>query len=162
MVALRRRGRHGAGIAGQTANNGRMYISLKPWSERSDTVMQVIARLEQSLQPISGIRLFMQPAQDVSVGARLGRTLYQYTLQDNNPNELNVWAPKILAKMQQIPLLSSVTSDQENAGTTETLTYDRDQAPRFGIQPAAIDDICMTLSVSARWRNISPAIKRTI
>jgi hydrophobe/amphiphile efflux-1 (HAE1) family protein len=131
----------GAGIAGQTANNGRMYISLKPWSERSDTVMQVIARLEQSLQPISGVRLFMQPAQDVSVGARLGRTLYQYTLQDNNPNELNAWASKILAKMQQIPLLSSVTSDQENAGTTETLTYDRDQVSRFGIQPAAIDDI---------------------
>ena len=83
----------------------------------------------------------MQPAQDVSVGARLGRTLYQYTLQDPNQNELNAWAPKILAKMQQIPLLADVTSDQENAGTTETLTYDRDQASRFGIQPATIDDI---------------------
>ncbi|MFL5285350.1 MAG: efflux RND transporter permease subunit [Rhodopila sp.] len=131
----------GAGAAGQTPNNGRMYITLKPWGERSDTVMQVITRLEQKMQPISGMRLFMQPAQDVSVGARLGRTLYQYTLQDVSAAELNQWAPKILARMQRLPLLTGVTSDQENSGTTETLTYDRDQASRFGIQPAAIDDI---------------------
>jgi len=131
----------GAGTAGQTANNGRMYISLKPWSQRVDTATQVIARLDQKLQSVAGIKLYMQPAQDVSVGARLGRTLYQYTLQDPNSDELNAWAPKILAKMQQIPLLADVTSDQENAGTTETLTYDRDQAARFGIQPATIDAI---------------------
>jgi hydrophobe/amphiphile efflux-1 (HAE1) family protein len=131
----------GAGTAGQTANNGRMYITLKPWSERADTATQVIARLDEKLQAVGGIKLYMQPAQDVSVGARLGRTLYQYTLQDPNSDELNTWAPKILARMQQIPLLADVTSDQENAGTTETLTYDRDQAARFGIQPAAIDNI---------------------
>jgi hydrophobe/amphiphile efflux-1 (HAE1) family protein len=131
----------GAGTAGQTANNGRMYITLKPWSQRADTATQVIARLDRELQPVQGIKLYMQPAQDVSVGARLGRTLYQYTLQDPNSNELNQWAPKILTKMQQIPLLADVTSDQENAGTTETLTYDRDQAARFGVQPAAIDAI---------------------
>jgi hydrophobe/amphiphile efflux-1 (HAE1) family protein len=131
----------GAGAGGQTANNGRIYISLKPWDQRSDTITQVISRLDQKMAPIGGIKLFLQPAQDVSVGARLGRTLYQYTLQDNNPTELNYWAPKILAKMHQIPLLTDVTSDQENSGTTETLTYDRDQASRFGVQPAAIDDI---------------------
>jgi len=131
----------GAGTGGQTANNGRMYISLKPWSDRNATATQVIARLDGKMQAVSGIKLYMQPAQDVSVGARLGRTLYQYTLQDPDQNELNAWAPKILAKMQQIPLLSDVTSDQENAGTTETLTYDRDQAARFGIQPATIDNI---------------------
>jgi hydrophobe/amphiphile efflux-1 (HAE1) family protein len=131
----------GSGTGGQPGNNGRMYITLKPWSERSDTVMQVIDRISQKMQAVSGIQLFMQPAQDVRVGARLGRTLYQYTLQDGNSDELNYWAPKILAKMQQVPLLSGVTSDQENGGTTETLTYDREQASRFGIQPAAIDDI---------------------
>jgi hydrophobe/amphiphile efflux-1 (HAE1) family protein len=131
----------GAGAGGQTANNGRIYITLKPWSERSDTVTQVIDRLDRKMEAVSGIRLFLQPAQDVSVGARLGRTLFQYTLQDANAAELNAWAPKILAKMQQIPVVTDVTSDQENSGTTETLTYDRDQAARFGIQPAAIDDI---------------------
>ena len=130
----------GAGAGGQTANNGRMYISLKPWDERSDGVMKVISRLEDNIKSVAGLRLFLQPAQDVSVGARLSRTLYQYTLQDENQNELNQWAPKILAEMQKVPLLTDVTSDQENSGTTETLTYDRSQASRFGIQPQVIDN----------------------
>ena len=131
----------GAGVAGQTANNGRMYITLKPFDQRTVNAGQVIGRLEQKMNGVAGIRLFMQPVQDVSVGARLGRTQYQYTIQDNNQDELNSWAPKILDKLKQIPLLSSVTSDQESSGTTETLTYDRDQAARFGIYPAAIDAI---------------------
>jgi hydrophobe/amphiphile efflux-1 (HAE1) family protein len=131
----------GAGAGGQTANNGRMYISLKPWSERTANATEVIAQLDEKMKEVSGIKLYMQPAQDVSVGARLGRTLYQYTLQDANQDELNKWAPKILGKMQQLPLLTDVTSDQENSGTTETLTYDRDQASRFGVQPAALDAI---------------------
>jgi hydrophobe/amphiphile efflux-1 (HAE1) family protein len=131
----------GAGAAGQTANNGRMYITLKPWDQRSSNIMQVIARIEKATLGISGIRLFLQPIQDVRVGARLGRTQYQYTLQDSNQDELNHWAPKVLAQMQKIPLLADVTSDQENSGTTETLTYDRDQAARFGVQPADIDAI---------------------
>jgi hydrophobe/amphiphile efflux-1 (HAE1) family protein len=131
----------GAGSGGQTANNGRMYITLKPWDERHDSATQVIARLSQKMRAVQGIRLFLQPAQDVSVGARLSRTQYQYTLQDPNQDELNQWAPRILARMQKLPLLSDVTSDQENSGTTETLTYDRDQASRFGVQPAAIDNI---------------------
>ena len=131
----------GAGSGGQTPNNGRMYITLKPWSDRKDDAMQVIARLNQETSSVSGIRLFLQPAQDVSVGARLSRTLYQYTLQDPSQDELNLWAPRILAQMQKIPLLSDVTSDQENLGVTETLTYDRDQASRFGILPGAIDNI---------------------
>jgi hydrophobe/amphiphile efflux-1 (HAE1) family protein len=131
----------GAGTAGQTANNGRMYITLKPWDERSADIMQVIARIDEKMKSIGGIRLFLQPIQDVRVGARLGRTQYQYTLQDSDQNELNQWAPKVLAKMQRIPLLADVTSDQENSGTTETLTYDRDQAARFGVQPATIDAV---------------------
>jgi multidrug efflux pump subunit AcrB len=131
----------GAGAGGQTANNGQMYITLKPWDERSDTVTQVIARLGQKMEAVSAIRLFLQPAQDVSVGVRLCRTLYQYTLQDANSNEMNEWSPRILAILNQIPVLTDVTSDQENSGTAENLTYDRDQASRFGIQPAAIDDV---------------------
>ncbi|HUN44615.1 MAG TPA: efflux RND transporter permease subunit [Acetobacteraceae bacterium] len=131
----------GAGIAGQTANNGRMYITLKPWSQRKYTATQVIGQIDKAMQSVSGIKLYMQPAQDVSIGARLGRTMYQYTLEDPNQDELNKWAPKILARMQKIPLLTDVTSDQENAGTTETLTIDRDQASRFGVQPAMIDNI---------------------
>ncbi len=131
----------GAGIAGQTANNGRMYIQLKPWSERNYAATQVISQIDQAMQSVRGIKLYMQPAQDVSVGARLGRTMYQYTLQDPNQDELDSWAPKILSRMKRIPELADVTSDQENAGTTETLRIDRDQAARFGVQPATIDNV---------------------
>ncbi|MEA2810282.1 MAG: hypothetical protein QOJ17_4423 [Rhodospirillaceae bacterium] len=130
----------GAG-GGQTPNNGRMYITLKPWAQRSDNVMQVIDRLDRTTQSVQGIRLFLQPVQDVSVGGRLTRTLYQYTLQDTNSDELNTWAPKLLARIQQLPDLADVTTDQEVSGTTVTMTYDRDQAARFGIQPAQLDAI---------------------
>ncbi len=131
----------GAGVAGQTANNGRMYITLKPWSQRKDNADQVIARLDRETAGVPGVRLYLQSVQDVRVGGLISRTQYQYTLEDASTDELNTWAPKILAQLQKLPQLADVTSDQQIAGTTETLTYDRDQAARFGVQPAAIDDI---------------------
>ena len=131
----------GAGAGGQTANNGRMYIQLKPWDQRSEDANQVIAELDRKMEAVKGIRLYLQTVQDVRVGGRLGRTQYQYTLQDDSANELNDWAPKILGTLRKLPQLADVTSDQEIAGTTETLTYDRDQAARFGVQPAMIDAI---------------------
>jgi hydrophobe/amphiphile efflux-1 (HAE1) family protein len=129
----------GAGNAGQTANNGRLFINLKPWGTR-DPIMKVIARLSEKVRSVEGFRLYMQPAQDITVGGRLSRTLYQYTLQDADPTELNTWAPRLLDKLHSIPLLRDVTSDQQVAGTTATLVIDRDAAARFGIQPQQIDD----------------------
>jgi hydrophobe/amphiphile efflux-1 (HAE1) family protein len=129
----------GAGVSGQTANNGRIYINLKPWGER-DPVMAVIARLSDKVQALEGIRLFMQPAQDITVGGRTSRTQYQYTVQDADPSELNTWAPRILDRVRQLHQVRDVTSDQQNAGTTATLKIDRDAAARFGIQPQQIDD----------------------
>ncbi len=131
----------GAGTAGQQGNDGRMYINLKPWDERpGDGVMQVITRLGQKAQTVPGVQIFMQPAQDISVGGRLARTLFQYTLEDADPNELNVWAPKMLAEIQKLPILADVATDQQIAGTTATLTIDRGAAQRFNIQPQQIDD----------------------
>jgi hydrophobe/amphiphile efflux-1 (HAE1) family protein len=131
----------GAGTAGQQGNDGRMYINLKPWDERpNDGIMTVIARLRQKAQAIAGIKLFMQPAQDINVGGRLSRTMFQYTLQDADTAELNAWAPKLLASMQKSPLLRDVATDQQIAGTTATLSINRDVAQRFGIQPQQIDD----------------------
>ncbi len=129
----------GAGAGGQTANNGRLYISLKPWGQRKENASQVVARLSQKMQGVEGIRLFMQPAQDVSVGGRLSRTQYQYTLSDPDGEELNTWAPRILDKLRSLPGLADVTSDAAGAGLTATLTYDKDEAARFGIQPGMID-----------------------
>jgi hydrophobe/amphiphile efflux-1 (HAE1) family protein len=131
----------GAGTAGQQGNDGRMYINLKPWDQRpNDGVMQVIARLTQKAQAIPGVALYMQPAQDINVGGRLARTMYQYTLQDADTSELNTWAPKVLQQMQALRMLSDVATDQQIAGTTATMTIDRGTAQRFNIQPQQIDD----------------------
>jgi hydrophobe/amphiphile efflux-1 (HAE1) family protein len=129
----------GAGNAGQTGNNGRVFINLKPWGHR-EPVMDVIARLSQKVGALEGIRLYMQPAQDITVGGRLARTQYQYTLQDADAAELNQWAPKILSRITAMSEVRDVTTDQQNSGTTATLTIDRDAAARFGIQPQQIDD----------------------
>ncbi len=129
----------GAGAGGQTANNGRIYITLKPWAERDANASAVIARLSQKARSIEGMQLFMQPAQDVSVGGRLSRTQYQYTLSDPDASELNQWAPKLLDKLKTLPQLADVTSDAASSGLTATLTYDKDAAARYGIQPGTID-----------------------
>jgi hydrophobe/amphiphile efflux-1 (HAE1) family protein len=125
---------------GNTGNSGKMFINLKPFDQRSASVMDVIARLNKKAQGLVGAKLFMQPAQDINVGGRASRTMYQYTLQDSDAAELNTWAPKILAAVSKIPGLTSVATDQQSSGRTATLTIDRDQAARFGVQPQVIDD----------------------
>ncbi|HWA45201.1 MAG TPA: multidrug efflux RND transporter permease subunit [Hypericibacter adhaerens] len=125
---------------GQTQNNGRMFITLKPRSERGVSADEVIRRLRPQLAKVEGAALFLQVAQDINVGGRLARTQYQYTLQDADLDELNQWAPKLLDKLKTLPELRDVASDQQTGGATLTLTIDRDQASRFGIEPQLIDD----------------------
>ncbi|HEY5131786.1 MAG TPA: efflux RND transporter permease subunit, partial [Bradyrhizobium sp.] len=128
------------GGGGSALNTGRMFITLKPRNERDASAQQIIARLRPKLDKVQGARLFMQAAQDVRLGGRPTRTQFEYTLQDANLGELNEWAPKILEKMKTLPELRDVATDQQTAGTTLTLTIDRDAASRFGIQPQLIDD----------------------
>jgi hydrophobe/amphiphile efflux-1 (HAE1) family protein len=129
----------GAG-GSQTQNNARFFITLKPRNQRTVTADEVIRRLRQKLAQYEGITLYMQAAQDLNVGGRSARTQYQLTLQDPNLDELNVWAPKLLDRLSALPELRDVASDQQMGGGTLTLTIDRDQAARFGIQPQLIDD----------------------
>jgi hydrophobe/amphiphile efflux-1 (HAE1) family protein len=124
----------------QTQNNGRMFIALKPQDQRSASADQVIRRLQPKLANVEGAALFLQVAQDINVGGRLARTQYQYTLQDADLDELDQWAPKLLDKMKTLPELRDVATDQQTGGATLTLTIDRDQASRFGIEPQLIDD----------------------
>lgn len=128
----------GAG-GGQTTNNGRMFITLKPRDQREASAFQIIARLREKLSHVEGAALFLQAAQDLNVGGRAARTQFQYTLQDGNINELNEWAPKMLARLKPLPELTGLASDQENGGATLTLTIDREQAERLGISPSDID-----------------------
>jgi HAE1 family hydrophobic/amphiphilic exporter-1 len=128
------------GGAGNPSNTGRMFITLKPRDQRDATADQVITRLQPQLANVEGAQLFLQASQDVTVGGRAARTQYQYTLQDSDFDELNQWAPRMLAKMQALPELRDVASDQEASGTTLTLTFDRDQASRYGLTAQTIDD----------------------
>ena len=130
----------GAGVGSTAQNNGRMFITLKPRDERHANAFQIIARLRPKLAKVQGARLFLQVAQDVNVGARAARTQFQYTVQDVNIDELNAWIPKIMAKFSALPELRDLATDQQSAGTTLTITIDRDMASRFGIQPQLIDD----------------------
>ncbi len=131
----------GAGNFGQTTNNGRMFIALKPWDQRvGGTAQNFINRIRPKLQKVMGGQLFMSAAQDIRVGGRITKTEFQYTLQDADLAELYQWGPKILDKLKTLPMLRDVATDQQVAGMTATLTIDRDQAARFGVQPQVIDD----------------------
>jgi multidrug efflux pump subunit AcrB len=130
----------GAAAGSQTMNNGRVFITLKPRDQRSASADQLIARWRPQLAKVQGAALFLQAAQDITVGARPTRTQYQYTLEDADLDELNAWAPKMLDKMKTLPQLTDVATDQQASAGTVTLTIDRDQASRFGIQPQLIDD----------------------
>ena len=122
-----------------TLNSGRIQINLKPLDERQIDASSVIRRLQPQLAKVTGITLYMQPVQDLTVEDRVSRTQYQYTLEDPDADELNTWAPKMVAKLRSLPELRDVASDQQNRGLQASLTIDRDTASRLGITPSVID-----------------------
>ena len=123
-----------------TLNSGRMLINLKPVDDRSGSASDVIRRLQRETADVTGISVYMQPVQDLSIDDTVSRTQYQFALEDSNPTEFNVWVPKLVAKLQQVPQIEDVASDQENEGLSAYLTIDRDTAGRFGITPATVDN----------------------
>ncbi|WP_426418925.1 efflux RND transporter permease subunit [Bradyrhizobium genosp. A] len=129
----------GAGGGNTTVNNGRVYIALKPQNQRA-SMNQVIARLRTNLAKIQGITLYMQAAQDITIGGRISKTQYQYTLADADPGELNHWAALFLDKIKAIQGATDVTTDQLNAGPMLDISIKRDVASSYGILPYAIDN----------------------
>jgi HAE1 family hydrophobic/amphiphilic exporter-1 len=130
----------GPGGSTVTLNQGRLFIALKPRDQRDASADQVINRLQGPLSKIEGITLYMQAAQDITVGARLAKTQYQYTLTDADSNELNHWAAIFLEKLRALPQITDVASDQENAGPRLNVTVNREVASSFGILPATVDN----------------------
>jgi HAE1 family hydrophobic/amphiphilic exporter-1 len=124
---------------GRPLNNGFVILGLKPRDERDATADQIIERLRK-IATVPGGTVFLQASQDLNVGGRLARTQYQYTLQDANIDELNTWAPRMLEELKKLPQLRDVASDQQSSSSMLALVIDRDQAARFGIQPALIDN----------------------
>jgi multidrug efflux pump len=123
-----------------TSNVGRIQINLKPLSERNADASAIIRRLQPKLANISGITLYMQPVQDLSVENRVSRTQYQYTLEDANAVELAQWVPRVIAELERLPELRDVASDQGSGSLEADLIIDRNTASRLGVTPQMIDD----------------------
>ncbi len=122
-----------------TENTARVFMQLKPFNERNVSADQVIERLRPEVAKVEGAKFFMQAGQDISVGGRLSRTQYQYTLTDTDQDELNHWAPILERGMQKLPELQDVASDQQSAAPHIAITVDRDAASRLGLSANLID-----------------------
>ncbi|HTJ63694.1 MAG TPA: MdtB/MuxB family multidrug efflux RND transporter permease subunit [Alphaproteobacteria bacterium] len=123
-----------------TLNSGRFLINLKPRDGRSATASQIMRRLSSEVAGVSGIRLYMQPVQDLTLADTISRTQYQFILEDANLEELTQWAPKLVDKLSTQPNLRDVSSDQTAQGVAAYITVDRDNAGRFGITVGTVDN----------------------
>jgi multidrug efflux pump len=144
----------GADGTNPTQNSGRLAISLRPRAksliartlfpgrggQREASSPEIIGRIQGKLAGIAGIMVYLQPVQDLTIDARISRTQYQYTIEDPDPDELAVWAPKLLEAMRKRPELRDVASDQQGAGPELYLVSDRDTASRLGITAQMLDD----------------------
>ncbi len=122
-----------------TLNSGRIQINLKPFSERHIEATAVIDRLQSSLGKVSGIHLYMQPVQDLTVDDRASRTQFQYTLEDADQSELDEWTGRMTTQLRKLPELRDVATDQQPHGLAEKLVIDRATASRLNITPNQID-----------------------
>jgi multidrug efflux pump len=123
-----------------TMNSGRLLINLKPLEQRRVGVSEVIRRLQAATVEVTGINLYLQPVQDLTVEDRVSRTQYQLSLEDPSAPELNKWSQRLVTKLKTLPELREVASDQEDSGLEAELAIDRDTASRLGITPQMIDD----------------------
>jgi multidrug efflux pump len=130
----------GSGPGGGTANQARIYLSLKPLQERKVGVDQIIARLRPKLARIPGATLYMQASQDLRIGGRSSAALYQYSMLCDNLQDLNDYAPRMLQELKTIPIIADVNSDQQNRGLQSMVVYDRKTAARFGISSQLLDN----------------------
>ncbi|HEX4329033.1 MAG TPA: efflux RND transporter permease subunit [Burkholderiales bacterium] len=122
-----------------TLNSGRMLINLKPKGKRGQ-IDDVMKRLEDRAREIPGMALYLQPSQDLTIDDRIGRTQYQFTLQDPDINNLGIWVPRLVSKLQTLPQLMDVASDYQDQGLIAYVKIDRDAAARLGVTTATIDN----------------------
>jgi multidrug efflux pump len=125
-----------------TLNSGRFLITLKSRDERSSSAVEIIRRLqEETASAVSGISLYMQPVEDLTIDSSMSRTQYRFVLEDANLNDFNVWVPRLMQRLAQVPELADVATDLQQHGTAVDLVIDRSTAARFGITPATIDNV---------------------
>jgi multidrug efflux pump len=125
----------------QTLNTGRFLISLKPYEQRKLSASAIIQRIQSEVVSVSGITLYMQPVQDLTIDSTINRAPYNFVLEDANSTEFNTWVPKLMARLNQLPQLTDASSDLQQQGTAVNLVIDRATASRFGITPATLDNV---------------------
>jgi multidrug efflux pump len=143
----------GASGFNASVNRGRLFISLKPLAERNNVSTQaVVARLRAKLNQIPGIRVFMVPAQDLRVGGRQSDSQYQFTLWSSDIDQLQLWVPRVVDRVKQLPQATDVTTDREQGGLQANVSIDRKAAARLGVR---IQDIDNALNDAFSQRQIS-------
>jgi multidrug efflux pump len=128
------------GGGGTTTNSARLFIALKPPGDRKISADNVIARLRPKLAKVPGATLYLQAAQDLRVGGRLGNAQYQFTMRGDNLNDLITYAPRMLERLKHVSIITDANSDQQNRGLQYAVLYDRATAARFGISAQLIDN----------------------
>ncbi|CAI2412684.1 Multidrug transporter MdtC [Serratia ficaria] len=123
-----------------TLNSGRLQINLKPLSERSDRIPAIITRLQRQTAQFPGVKLYLQPVQDLTIDTQVSRTQYQFTLQAMSLDDLSLWVPQLMAELKQTPQLADVTSDWQDQGLVAYVNVDRDSASRLGISMSDVDN----------------------
>ena len=131
----------GAGAINATPNAGRLTIALKPRDSGRAAAQDIATRMTAALAAVPGLTVFLQPVQDIQIGTRISRTQFQYTLIDTDPAELAQWGPKLVAKLQALPDLRDVASDQQNDGFRMMVRVDRDAAMRLGVSMQTVQDV---------------------
>jgi len=126
--------------ANPTLNTGRMLINLKPHSQRGD-LAEAMARLQARAAEVEGIKLYLQPVQDLTIEDRVSRTQYQFTLEAPSGAELAQWTHRLVERLSELPQLADVASDLQDEGLQAFVEIDRDSAARLGVTPAAIDNV---------------------
>jgi multidrug efflux pump len=123
-----------------TLNSGRLQINLKPLSERADRIPAIITRLQQMSTQFPGVKLYLQPVQDLTIDTQVSRTQYQFTLQAMSLDDLSLWVPQLMAELKQTPQLADVTSNWQDQGLVAYVNVDRDSASRLGISMSDVDN----------------------
>ena len=124
-----------------TLNSGRFLINLKPHDERQDTVTDVIRRLRRETAGVQGIKLYMQPVQDLTIDTSITRAQYHFVLENPNTSEMQTWVPRVVTRLQSLPQIANVASDMQSQGRAVDLVVDRATASRFGITMATVDNM---------------------
>ncbi|SQI44549.1 Multidrug transporter MdtC [Serratia plymuthica] len=123
-----------------TLNSGRLQINLKPLSERSERIPAIIARLQQQSAQFPGVKLYLQPVQDLTIDTQVSRTQYQFTLQAMSLDDLSLWVPQLMTELKQTPQLADVSSNWQDQGLVAYVNVDRDSASRLGISMSDVDN----------------------